>query len=200
MKLNEKIYHCRKRASLSQDALAEKLGVSRQAISKWETGESVPDTGKLYPLSQALGVSLDWLLSEDEPEDAGAVKGEYDAGAFVPGQGAAAATAAAKPKGFWQGFKHWCWLSGVIIAAIGAYLSYQAALAKLAVSKLMGLVNIDGGLMDTDISLNGVETNIGELMANNPVSIISTAQLIVGVILIVVGVILAVVLKRKFAK
>ena len=40
MKLNEKIYYCRKRASLSQDALAEKLGVSRQAISKWETGVS----------------------------------------------------------------------------------------------------------------------------------------------------------------
>ena len=183
MKLNEKIYHCRKRASLSQDALAEKLGVSRQAISKWETGESVPDTGKLYPLSQALGVSLDWLLSEDDPEEAGAVKGEYDAGAFAPGPGATAATAAAKPKGFWQGFKHWCWLSGVIIAVFGAYLSYQAAMAKFAVSKIFDLMNVGG-----------------EITVNNPVSIISTAQLIVGVILIVVGVILAVVLKRKFAK
>lgn len=40
MKLNEKIYLCRKRAALSQDALAERLGVSRQAISKWETGVS----------------------------------------------------------------------------------------------------------------------------------------------------------------
>ena len=161
----------------------------------------MPDTGKLFPLSQALGVSLDWLLSEDEPEDTDTVKGEYDAGAFVPGPGATAATAAAaKPKSFWPTFKHWCWLSGVIIAAIGAYLIYQAALAKLAVSKLMGLVNIDGGLMDTDISLNGVETNIGELMANNPVSVVSTVQLIVGVILVIVGIILAVVLKRKFAK
>ena len=64
MKLNEKIYLCRKKAGLSQDALAERLGVSRQAISKWETGESVPDTGKLLPLANALGVSLDWLLSE----------------------------------------------------------------------------------------------------------------------------------------
>ena len=40
MKLNEKIYLCRKKAGLSQDALAERLGVSRQAISKWETGVS----------------------------------------------------------------------------------------------------------------------------------------------------------------
>lgn len=71
MKLNEKIYLCRKKAGLSQDALAERLGVSRQAISKWETGESVPDTGKLLPLANALGVSLDWLLSEDGTRGSG---------------------------------------------------------------------------------------------------------------------------------
>ena len=40
MKLNEKIYWCRKRAGLSQEALAERIGVSRQSISKWETGVS----------------------------------------------------------------------------------------------------------------------------------------------------------------
>ena len=40
MKLNEKIYACRKKAGLSQEALAERIGVSRQAISKWETGVS----------------------------------------------------------------------------------------------------------------------------------------------------------------
>lgn len=41
MKLHEKIYYCRKKSGLSQDALAEKLGISRQAISKWETGGSL---------------------------------------------------------------------------------------------------------------------------------------------------------------
>lgn len=40
MKLNEKICHCRRKAGLSQEALAEQIGVSRQAISKWETGVS----------------------------------------------------------------------------------------------------------------------------------------------------------------
>ena len=68
MKLHEKILYCRKRAGLSQEALAESVGVSRQAVSKWETGESVPETGKLAALAAALGVSVDWLLSEDEPE------------------------------------------------------------------------------------------------------------------------------------
>ena len=40
MKLSEKIVYCRKHAGLSQEALAERLGVSRQAVSKWETGVS----------------------------------------------------------------------------------------------------------------------------------------------------------------
>lgn len=67
MKLSEKIYTCRKRAGLSQDALAEQIGVSRQAISKWENGEALPETSKLLPLSHALGVSIDWLLDENDP-------------------------------------------------------------------------------------------------------------------------------------
>ena len=41
MKLNEKILYCRKRLGLSQEALAERIGVSRQAVSKWETGDSL---------------------------------------------------------------------------------------------------------------------------------------------------------------
>ena len=69
MKLSKKILYCRKRAGLSQEALAERLGVSRQAVSKWETGEAMPEAGKLAALAAALGVSVDWLLSEDEPEE-----------------------------------------------------------------------------------------------------------------------------------
>lgn len=74
MKLNEKIYHCRRKAGLSQEALAEKIGVSRQAISKWETGEASPEISKLPLLAKTFGVTADWLLSEDEEpgEDASA--------------------------------------------------------------------------------------------------------------------------------
>ncbi len=56
MKLPEKILYCRKRAGLSQEALAERLGVSRQAVSKWETGEALPETGKLAALAAELGL------------------------------------------------------------------------------------------------------------------------------------------------
>lgn len=68
MKLSEKICQCRKKNGYSQEVLAEKLGVSRQAVSKWETGESEPEIGKLRLLSQIFQVSTDWLLSDEGPE------------------------------------------------------------------------------------------------------------------------------------
>ena len=67
MTLSEKIAYCRRRAGLSQEALAEQIDVSRQAVSKWETGEAQPEIGKLRALSATFGVSIDWLLSDEEP-------------------------------------------------------------------------------------------------------------------------------------
>ena len=73
MTLSEKIVYCRRRSGLTQEALAEKLGVSRQAVSKWETGDAVPELGKLPLLAGAFGATADWLLSGEEPaEPAGA--------------------------------------------------------------------------------------------------------------------------------
>lgn len=69
MKLQEKILYCRKKAGLSQEAFAERIGVSRQAISKWETGDAVPEINKLLLLSNAFNVTTDWLLSDEEPEE-----------------------------------------------------------------------------------------------------------------------------------
>lgn len=56
----------RKQAGLSQESLAERLGVSRQAVSKWERSESSPDTDNLIALAQLYGVSLDELLYVDD--------------------------------------------------------------------------------------------------------------------------------------
>ncbi|MBQ7848567.1 MAG: helix-turn-helix transcriptional regulator, partial [Clostridia bacterium] len=52
----------RRAHGLSQEELAEKLGVSRQAVSKWERAESSPDTDNLIALAQLYGVTLDVLL------------------------------------------------------------------------------------------------------------------------------------------
>ena len=64
--LSEKIYKLRKKSGLSQEQLAEKLNVSRQAISKWESGTAVPESEKLITISDYFGVSVDYLLKDDE--------------------------------------------------------------------------------------------------------------------------------------
>ena len=62
MELSDKILQLRKALGLSQEQLAEQLGVSRQSISKWETGQSAPELDKLVALSRIFGVSTDELL------------------------------------------------------------------------------------------------------------------------------------------
>ena len=58
----DRLIEFRKKAGLSQDELAEKLGVSRQAVSNWERGESLPDTENLMALAEIYDVSIDELL------------------------------------------------------------------------------------------------------------------------------------------
>ena len=66
MTFSEKLIRLRKREGLSQEALAEILGVSRQAVSRWEQGTALPDGGKLLPCARHFGVSVDWLLDEKQ--------------------------------------------------------------------------------------------------------------------------------------
>lgn len=65
MSLGEKIREQRKKAGLSQEQLAEKLNVSRQAITKWETDKGIPDVGNLIAISDEFGLSLDELVRGD---------------------------------------------------------------------------------------------------------------------------------------
>lgn len=63
MELYEKLYELRRASGMSQEELAEKLGVSRQAVSKWESGATQPELSKLIELSKLYSVSIDELLS-----------------------------------------------------------------------------------------------------------------------------------------
>lgn len=67
MTLSGKIYLLRTRRELSQEDLAAALGVSRQSVSKWETGQSVPDLDKIIRMADLFGVSVDELVREGEP-------------------------------------------------------------------------------------------------------------------------------------
>ena len=66
MALGERLQALRKSRGLSQEQLAEQAGVSRQAVSKWELGESVPELGKVVALSEFFGVTTDYLLKGSE--------------------------------------------------------------------------------------------------------------------------------------
>lgn len=68
MTFGEKLLRLRKRDGLSQEGLAEALGVSRQAISRWEMGTAMPDSPNLLKISRLFKVSADYLLY-DEYED-----------------------------------------------------------------------------------------------------------------------------------
>lgn len=67
MSFADKIFDLRTKSGLSQEALADRLLVSRQAVSKWESGVTLPETDKLVTISNMFGVSLDYLLKEDKP-------------------------------------------------------------------------------------------------------------------------------------
>lgn len=69
IKTANRLYELRKKKGLSQEALAEKLGISRQSVSKWERAESSPDTDNLIALAKLYGVSLDELLLGEEKEE-----------------------------------------------------------------------------------------------------------------------------------
>lgn len=103
MDVAERLAALRKRAGLSQGDVAERLNVSRQAVSRWETGFTVPSTDNLSCLGRLYGVTLDELLSysaalppEKPQEEAPAQQPKAEAPAPTPPPAAASAPAHAK--------------------------------------------------------------------------------------------------------
>ncbi len=79
MKLNERLFELRRRAGLSQEELADKVGVSRQAVGKWENGASMPELDKLLALSEFYHVPIGELLGVETPEESSARQPEAPA-------------------------------------------------------------------------------------------------------------------------
>ena len=68
MILSEKIIMLRKKYGWSQEELAERLDISRQSVSKWESGASIPDLERIVGMSQLFGVTTDYLLKDEMEE------------------------------------------------------------------------------------------------------------------------------------
>ncbi len=119
MTLGQKIQDCRRRAGLSQEALADKVGVSRQAISKWELSEAEPELKNLQLLAKIFDVSTDYLLSEEIPQQTAKTEQANSNGDNLP-------------KLIGRLFRRFGWLAGVYIAAGGGIISILGFLFYLA--------------------------------------------------------------------
>ena len=134
MTLREKLFVLRDKAGISQMTLAHQLGVSRQAVSRWESGDATPSMDKLKALAKIYGVSLDWLCSDSS--DAGELVQEKKLDERDPVCNNEL-PAEDKPKKK----KKWVIIIGVII--VGMLLSAYVVLSKKAESFLNPAKRID---------------------------------------------------------
>lgn len=134
MTLNEKIYELRKNAGYSQETLAEKTGVSRQSVSKWETGESVPEIDKIVALSKIFSVTTDYLLNDDYSEEVT----EEEKAAFSEIKEIEEIKDTVKNK-----TPKYAWIFGVILAVIGVSILLRVLIPVLGVSMFMVKTNAE---------------------------------------------------------
>jgi len=66
MKLEEKLQMLRKKNGYSQEELADKIGIARQTVSKWENGQAIPELNGLILLSELYGVTIDRMVKDDD--------------------------------------------------------------------------------------------------------------------------------------
>lgn len=217
MKLHEKIYYYRKRAKLSQEELAAQVGVSRQAVSKWELGEATPEVEKLLALARAFGVTTDELLSEEGPEQADA-DASPSSGPDRP--------AGAAPDYFDRTtgllgrlVRRYGWLAGVYVALSGLGITLVGALARFAFGKMfsdsLNMFNsFDGGGWSIEMSpgFQGSASDVSDLLGlpgSNVTALtdmgqvfvaIATVILVVGVCVMIAGAILAFYLYQRGRK
>lgn len=117
MKTGEKIYTLRKKFGWSQDELGDKLSVSRQSVSKWETGESVPEPAKLLAIAKLFSVSTDYLLDDSEQE-------------YIPPQAKKSIDVADKVMQKSESlFQNYGWILGVLVLLLGLWRFISAAAA-----------------------------------------------------------------------
>ena len=125
MKLNEKIAYYRRKQKLSQEELAARVGVSRQAVSKWELGESAPEAGKLLALARELGITADHLLSEEDPLETPPPRESAP-----PPPARETPPPADLPGLLGKLVRRWGWLAGIYLALQGLGLALVGGIAR----------------------------------------------------------------------
>lgn len=219
MTLAEKIYDCRKKSGRSQEALAEALGVSRQAVSKWETGDAEPELSKLRLLAAEFGVSVDWLLSEEAPPEE--PQPEPDPAPEEARPSAAVEVMDAIPGFLGRMLKKFGWLYGVYVAIAGAGMTLIGGLARYLSRSMVSDFNswmsepapggftmydaagnliTDQNLIDQFAQAAGIGSQTAPsvtVTVHNPVATFGGVIMVVGIVLMLAGVGLAIWLRKK---
>lgn len=190
MMLSEKIAYCRRKSGLSQEDLAEKLNVSRQAVSKWENGEALPELPKLRQLSTVFGVTADWLLN-DEASDEPPTRSEC----------AAASAEDRLPRLLQSLFRRFGWLAGVYIMIIGIVISLAGGAAILISNSMLRSFenNISDLTLMTELqNPSGFHPVVPSTSAApaNPVATVGTVILVFGALVFLFGIVLTVLFLR----
>lgn len=169
MELAAQIAALRKKHGFSQEELGEKLGVSRQAVSKWESGQAVPELEKLKELSRIFGVSLNELLQLEESSP------KKTEGAFLfeqPEKNAEKQTESGEGKLKKQ--RNW-----IFIFTVSGFI---LALALITICLQAQIKNLDSRLADVQSSLLGVKsewsTAISSLRASIEQSLESQSSIV----------------------
>jgi len=127
MTFGEKVQSLRRRSGMSQDTLAEKLEVSRQAVSKWERDETMPETEKVIRIAKLFDVSLDELLLDKEPEPSSEPRYQ----SYTP-------PVSSQPDRFETFLRHHGYKFGYVMMAAGAFICVMAILMRLIWPSLAG--------------------------------------------------------------
>ena len=166
MELYEKLYELRRASGMSQEELAERLGVSRQAVSKWESGATQPELSKLIELSKIYQVSVDALLSLEHAKE------QQDSSPAAPAaEGAAQDTAedapAAKPDFRTFCAQHKKSIGGAAVAlaaliAVGAHYNSRINTLSTQVNDLRSqLYGVQSSLSN---QINGISSTVSDIL------------------------------------
>lgn len=187
MKLSEKILELRKKRGLSQEALAEILGVSRQAISKWENGDATPEIFKIRLIADTFDVTSDWLLSEEGFNDTTKKIAENN-WSQENNQTFSTDWVDHLPKTLGTLVKKFGWLAGIYVIIAGFGPMVIGGLSIFMTNKMLGLTDMDSFYMDDSMSV--------EMLANNPVRIMGKFMIGAGIIVVILGIVLTIALRR----
>lgn len=136
MTLGERIALARKQAGLSQEQLGDKLGVSRQAVSKWELDEATPEVTKLKAMAGAFHITVDQLLSGEKPPEQNAQEDGLPPQS-PPGEKAGSG---GEVNGLWghlgRAVKRNSWLFGVYVTLGGMGTALVGGIARFAFDRM----------------------------------------------------------------